>query len=235
MVRCSGKLLGCARGDGRGNKDRFIISNELSYEDVSLCYQLTVWDVFLIDTDFKIERPTRYYRQGLNLFAQFESEDDEEMPVSGARGRNSREAESSHIKSTVESFTSHIAKAFNFGYLGEGSKPAHPEASANGHVQDSTSHRNDFTSSTRSMSPMSDRPMTPMLDPSTNTDPLQPRDHNEGHSTQENDKKSRKRQKDVSKHTFYVKNSQMRLKLIARNEVGSVLFIDHPSTVGDDP
>ncbi|KIY44775.1 phospholipase D [Fistulina hepatica ATCC 64428] len=29
--------------------------------------ELAVWDVFLLDSDFKIERPTRYYRQGLNL------------------------------------------------------------------------------------------------------------------------------------------------------------------------
>ena len=28
--------------------------------------QLMVFDVFLIDSDFKIERPTRYYRQGLH-------------------------------------------------------------------------------------------------------------------------------------------------------------------------
>src|SRR5258708_1537217 len=28
--------------------------------------QLTVWDVFMFDPDFRIEQPKRYYRQGIN-------------------------------------------------------------------------------------------------------------------------------------------------------------------------
>ena len=39
-----------------------------------------MWDVFLIDQDFAIERPTRYYRQGLNLLhIDGEDSDDESI------------------------------------------------------------------------------------------------------------------------------------------------------------
>jgi len=29
--------------------------------------ELVIWDIFLLDADFKIKRSTRYYRKGLNL------------------------------------------------------------------------------------------------------------------------------------------------------------------------
>lgn len=75
-------------------------------------------------------------------------------------------------------------------------------------------------------SAVSSRPATPMLDPSTHVNPLKSSGVAEGRETQgetnEQDKrKKKKRSDDVSKHTFYVENSQMRLKLFARNEVGS--------------
>ena len=63
---------------------------------------------------------------------------------------------------------------------------------------------------------------TPMLDPSTNTNPLElPDDMNNRRTRagEEDQKKKKKRTGDVSKHTFYIENSQMRLKLFARNEV----------------
>ena len=44
--------------------------------------ELEVWDVFLLDSDFKIERPKRYYRQGLGTFKLgHESSDDEQDDV----------------------------------------------------------------------------------------------------------------------------------------------------------
>lgn len=66
-----------------------------------------------------------------------------------------------------------------------------------------------------------------MLDPSTNTNPLsEPQDgHQEndlgadGHPWQVDVNKKKRDANEVSKHTFYVSNSQMRLKLVARNEV----------------
>ena len=69
-----------------------------------------------------------------------------------------------------------------------------------------------------------------MLDPSTHANPLEPSvsrqdNHNgraEGKKTNQQGTKKQS-SKDVSKHTFYIVNSQMRLKLYARNEVGSPL------------
>ena len=64
------------------------------------------------------------------------------------------------------------------------------------------------------------RQITPILAPSTNTTPLLgPDDHHDKNAA---DKKHKKKTVDVSKHTFYVENSQMRLKLYARNEVCGV-------------
>ena len=71
-----------------------------------------------------------------------------------------------------------------------------------------------------------------MADPSTNVDPMRRDDeHQEHHDEDElpdmektekqiqRKNKGRKKTKDVSKHTFFVSNSQMRLKLFAKNEV----------------
>lgn len=63
-----------------------------------------------------------------------------------------------------------------------------------------------------------------MLDPSTNTNPLAGGNGADNRDDQpwqpDTDKKRKKRATDVSRHTFYIENSQMRLKLFARNEVG---------------
>lgn len=72
------------------------------------------------------------------------------------------------------------------------------------------------------------RPPTPMLDPSTHTNPLKypdeigdngEEDNNNNNNNNTKKNKKKKRTGDVSKHTFYIENSQMRLKLFAHNEV----------------
>ena len=61
------------------------------------------------------------------------------------------------------------------------------------------------------------RQITPILDPSTNTNPLLgPEEHPE---KKKNTTMDKKKAADVSKHTFYIENSQVKLKLFARNEV----------------
>ena len=64
------------------------------------------------------------------------------------------------------------------------------------------------------------RQITPMLDPSTNTNPLEAPDERSN-----GDKNKKKKRGDVSKHTFYVENSQMRLKCYAKNEVRSISLV----------
>jgi len=73
----------------------------------------------------------------------------------------------------------------------------------------------DDTASTASTtSSRSERPQTPMLDPSTNTNPLLDQDENPDYPDT-----SKKRDRDeVSKHTFYIENGQMKLKISAKNE-----------------
>ena len=85
-----------------------------------------------------------------------------------------------------------------------------------------------------------DEDRSPMVDPSTNIDPLRAdgKRGSRGANARETDgegdindnpdlekaekqmqKKKGKRSKDVSKHTFFVSNSQMRLKLYAKSEI----------------
>ncbi|KAI0632459.1 phospholipase D [Trametes polyzona] len=198
--------------------------------------ELTVWDVFLIDQDFKIERPTRYYRQGLNLFHQLddhESENEDE-----AKTRQEEKTKVDHqplprkrLASTVGSIKSSISKVLHLGQ-----NHSHQHDSRQRHstsVNNLTAHaqngrrRSSVTSDASSdVSGPSSRALTPMLDPSTNTNPLEGALHNHDHleeedmqpTTEDSGAKRKKSSKDVSKHTFYVVNSQTRLKLYAKNE-----------------
>lgn len=92
--------------------------------------------------------------------------------------------------------------------------------------------------------PESEAQDPPRVDPSTNTDPLLNGNANtekgangnvadpEALAAQESSKGKgkKKKNKDVSKHTFFVSNSQMRLKLFAKNEVCRV--VDDRGLVG---
>ena len=79
------------------------------------------------------------------------------------------------------------------------------------HEDDTRSESSSVVSSAPSRVP------TVMLDPSTNKNPLQ-QDVYDEHGEDVNTTQ-KKVPKDVSKHTFYVLNSQMKLKISAKNEV----------------
>ncbi|KAI0755244.1 phospholipase D [Daedaleopsis nitida] len=191
--------------------------------------ELTVWDVFLIDQDFAIERPTRYYRQGLHLLHldvhENDQKDEEEVMANGHEkakvGYNSQPRK--RVTSTVGSIKSSISKFLHVGTH----KGPHPtgrhSTSANNLTVDSRARPSrDVESSSDSSSSVSGpsaRALTPMLDPSTNTNPLG--DHDAEHDTNEHrdaGQHMKRNSKDVSKHVFYVVNSQTRLKLYAKNE-----------------
>lgn len=57
-----------------------------------------------------------------------------------------------------------------------------------------------------------------MLDPSTNTNPLETHHDQDEHAQHDDSHSKKKSSKDVSKHIFYVVNSQTKLKLYAKNE-----------------
>ncbi|KAG1748704.1 phospholipase D [Suillus lakei] len=157
--------------------------------------------------DFKIIRPTRYYRKGLHLLRP-EPEDREflvdlnetqQQPTRRLRRSTHRPRSSPNIAATTSG-----------------------GAQGNGDVAAGMGHMRTETISSGS-SAASSRPATPMLDPSTHVNPLKSSGAAEGRETQgetneQEKRKKKKRSDDVSKHTFYVENSQMRLKLFARNE-----------------
>ena len=162
-------------------------------------------DVFLIDQDFRIERPTRYYRQGLNLLTLPEEQQD--MTVHEARRHMSSKFSSirtSFSKVFHRSSHSQRGKSMDGNGTTPGPRPSRPRVDS-----DSSLSSNPSTAS---------RPVTPLLDPSPNMNPLQITEEQTEQSPDQTHKKSKSR--DVSKHTFYVENSQVRLKLLARNEVG---------------
>ncbi|KAF9454771.1 phospholipase D [Macrolepiota fuliginosa MF-IS2] len=192
--------------------------------------ELTVWDVFLFDPDFKIERPKRYYRQGLNNilhndFAMIEhhiSSPDRPQAVENSWvGQNDLQPNHQHLQphdnhhnsdglSLLGSVRSRISRIFHSDN-GHNPRSKVQKSQGNETVDDSDS------SDTVSLPP---RTRTPMLDPSIHVDPMAvPGNQNYNTENQQVDGSTKeKKAEDVSKHTFYIVNSQMRLKLFARNE-----------------
>jgi phospholipase D1/2 len=200
--------------------------------------QVTVWDVFLFDPDFKIERPKRYYRQGLGNILHnelaiiehpFSSPEKPEVealnspalqqqylqpPLAHPGSRSNRDGDG---RSLLGSLKSRISRVFHLE-SGSGQRAFHDQA-RNSKEDKEDGHHDDSDSSSGVSLPA--RARTPMLDPSTNLNPMvrlgdqDPR--NDGQPGEAVAKK--KNTEDVSKHTFYIVNSQMRLKLYARNEV----------------
>jgi phospholipase D1/2 len=159
-------------------------------------YQLTVFDVFLVDSDFKISRPTRYYRQGLHLL-HADGEKDESHKGKGKERLEVPHKPETDRLSTFGSIKSRVSNVFRR------SKDSHRDGETQEAEDDSSS-----ASSSSSRAP------TPLLDPSTNTNPLL-----DGDERGDRGGEKKKSNDEVSKHTFYIENAQMRLKLYARNEV----------------
>ncbi|KAJ7212251.1 phospholipase D [Mycena pura] len=163
--------------------------------------ELTVWDVFLLDADFDIERPKRYYRQGLKLLHPATG-DDEANPQSNG---------------LLQPHADHDNKSVMGSIRGSISRLVHRTRR---NEKDMATHDGSSTSSGSSASSVISEAPAPMLDPSTNINPLsattdQADAERPLHPTE---KKKKRRVEDVSKHTFYIVNSQLRLKLFARNQ-----------------
>ena len=177
--------------------------------------ELVVWDVFLLDANFKITRPTRYYRQGLNLLHGDSIRDSLAPKVdttdSAVRGSvDSANAEHKSLLGSIRSRMSHMLHPHRDTSHSE--PPNTQDGEQEQHVRSDTD--------VDSLDPDSSPP-TPLLDPSTNADPLNEDETDAPRSQDEvaQRKKARRASREVSKHTFYVENSQMRLKLFARTEV----------------
>ena len=257
--------------------------------------QLEIYDVFLLDSEFSIQRPRRYYRQGLRAMHLGESEEDEILPekphrhhpkrhkhhdeaFSGEAGhprpdvphvtvnkvnqnttvnRPSGDTRSGEVRQPIEHTQAeeHERSKSNLSYRSKdtartGHSSVHTMASnilsrfksvTSHKSRPSTSGRMTFssssTSSTSSDDESSDNDHQPSIDPSTShpTDVVygdadhvgegseakagaQKADARNEDETQK-EKKKKKRMKDVSRHTFYIENSQQRLKIVGRSEV----------------
>ena len=188
--------------------------------------QLTVFDVFLLDSDFKIERPTRYYRQGLHLLRDGF---DEEKKAAKGKGKEverltvrqgENNAGNAHLAppkdvecmSTFGSIGSKMSKVFKRKKAQEAEVPSRPSGSGSGRPPRTSTDDTASTASTVSLH--SERAPTPILDPSTNTNPLLDPEENRDHP----DPAKGKSRDEMSKHIFYIQNGQMKLKINAKNE-----------------
>lgn len=189
---------------------------------------MIVFDVFLFDSDFKIERPTRYYRQGLHLLRDVVDDDEKKAVKDKGKGvergttpqQREDDTEKSHLTppsevdcmSTFGSIRSKISKMFKRKKAQDQEALSRPSGSSSGPPPRISS--DDTVSSVSTVSLHSERPPTPILDPSTNTNPLLDPEENHGHP----DPNKGKSRDEMSKHTFYIENSQMKLKINAKNE-----------------
>jgi len=190
--------------------------------------QLAVFDVFLFDSDFEIERPTRYYRQGLHLLRDG-SDDDEKKASKGKdkevdrlphRHRGENDIDNVHLApsgdvdcmSTLGSIRSKMSNVFKRKKAPGSEVPSRPSGSGLGGPPRVPT--DDTASTVSTASSHSERPPTPILDPSTNTNPLLDPDENHDHLHPSKNKS----RDEVSKHTFYIKNGQMKLRISAKNE-----------------
>ena len=199
--------------------------------------ELRVHDVFLLDSDFSVERPTRYLRKGLHMLHL----QDEEEPHGPANPET--RAKSPHTPRSLSSSRRHSIN-------GRGSVSVNGHHSRKNSMAGSTMNKASLTlrkiftvgsrhtrrtSHSSSNSSATSRAPTPLEDPSTQRpahgphSEILPEDlekHIEERIAREKNKKKKNdsKEKDLSHRTFYIENSQMRLKLTARNEV--CYFVD---------
>ncbi|KAI6132273.1 phospholipase D [Pisolithus croceorrhizus] len=175
-----------------------------------------VWDVFLLDRDFHIIQPVPYYRKGLYLLRR-ESSDDK---THGDRHtREDVRIVSEHEADGfpwLESCKNKLSRVLCFGHRSSPNliDESMEKPSSNGPSSD---RWDDSGLLIGSVVPSSVR--SPIVDPSTNQDPLvADTDDRDAQLPISEKERRQKRPQDVSRHTFDVRNSQMKLKLIARNE-----------------
>ncbi|KAF8908954.1 hypothetical protein CPB84DRAFT_1813208 [Gymnopilus junonius] len=176
--------------------------------------ELTIWDVFMLDQDFRIERPKRYYRQGLGNLLHGQEKTEIERPqqkhaTDSAEQEKEQDSRHSHPPSLMAKNHDSECTSIISSIKTQLSK-------------ESQSHGDDETDQSASSigSPLPSRPPTPMLDPSTNTNPIHEGHPDEDHGNKDHEgsktekaKQAAKVSGDVSKHTFYI--------LFARNETAA--------------
>lgn len=169
---------------------------------------MDIWDVFLLDSDFAIERPKRYYRQGLSLLQH----EHESSSVNGSHGK------AKSVGGANQSENGEVGRKASIRHTFHNILHPHHKAAASVFPYAEGDQASISTGSSSSDS----RPATPLLDPSTNMNPLAPMDagNKEDHEAWHPKKD---RSGEVSRHTFYVINSQLKLKVSCKNKVSVTL------------
>lgn len=251
--------------------------------------------MFLLDSEFRVERPTRALRQGLRAI-HLEEKDDEEkkdgltVPVGrrlakpfhrhGDRlspvqkddrdGGNTdehtdQEVEARNQRTQTEPHQSGQPKEQDSAEHEEHHHHRHAREAGQEHTKSGTyrshgrrssvstakstilgrlrsirsgregsrrrsSSYDSATSHTSDSSAESDMAEPAYNDPSTHVNIMTDK-HSQGDAN--DDPRDKRKEKDLSHHTFFIENSQMRLKLVARTEVGEtsnvVADADHPT------
>ena len=162
---------------------------------------MTILDVFLLDSDFKIVHPIGYYRKGLHLLRP-ESADREFRTFERMHEVAPQQTDVDRTP-TTDSIISRLTKALKH------STPNMDNVENQENKSPRLRHvRHDSVSSGSSVASY--------LSPSPEQNQQQSQT-----STENKRQKRQKRSQDISEHVFYVENSQMRLKLFAGNEVSS--------------
>ncbi|KAG8970123.1 Phospholipase D1 [Tulasnella sp. 419] len=239
--------------------------------------ELAIFDVFLLDADFAIERPKRYYRQGLNLLhgegKGNEGENKDEDPdVDTIASRStmskffsmgslrSRRTNTTRRDRGASLSTAGRPRAVSASTVGGGDEQKlngyahngllHPHFTFGGHKEQKEVEKVEApTTAGTAAGPSSPMDHTDMseddddeshhnhvIDPSIGTDPralgypdeqaaMDPMSDPNAPPSNQPPKKKKKSSKDVSQHTFYIKNSQRRMKLVAKNERQMLQFI----------
>lgn len=181
----------------------------------------------MFDPDFRIEQPKRYYRQGLNNIL-YNAPAMIEHPISSLNKHQGSEIPTSrqqHLSpqpngdrgdsdnhSLLGSVKSRISRVFHLK-----TERSHEGMQSSDHrAKSQREHNVDHPVDPTSMPP---RSWTPMLDPSTNPNPLSVPENLQSPNADGQAVGEGKNNEEVSKHTFYIVNSQTKLKLFARNEV----------------
>jgi len=147
--------------------------------------------VFLLDSEFRIERAKRYYRRGFDLLFPHDH-DQLSAPDNDPR----------------VCLTGWVSRAF------------HTLTNVNTEAEDTRNKPNEAVDISASSSAANVRSPTTLLDPSTNTNPLQD-DADKGREDEKQQAHQGLLTSSVSKHAFYIVNSQMRLELVAKTKVSA--------------
>ncbi|KAG8716450.1 Phospholipase D1 [Ceratobasidium sp. 423] len=184
--------------------------------------ELQIFDVFLLDSEFTIERPVRYYRQGLSfLHGTVDNDDDAaEKKHSHTREIEPQHSKSRAIKRTFQSI-GHTTGRSSSGSARDVSQP-NTGTSGKGHAR-----RRSSTGTRPQDNNLPAPDVTDMISSSeSSSDDEDPTvTANQGVDNTKKKKKNKANLTDVSQHTFYIQNSQNRLKLVAKNEREMVQWI----------